>query len=141
MRKGVLLGIIAGVLGIGALFLNFVTLENLAGEKMGLSFNSLKSEPFVGPQANEAASIIFNIFLVLSLGIALFSFLSNRKNLLGILTAIFSVSHFAFAYLFYSTGNENINLGGNVNFGMGMYLVLISGVLGLVGAVLAIMKK
>jgi hypothetical protein len=141
MRKGVLLGIIGGVLGVIALFLNFVTVDLLVGDQLGLSFNSLKSEPLVGPQANEAASYIFNIFIVLSLGIALFSFLSNRKNLLGILTALFAIAHFGVAYLFYSTGSKEINFGGNAEFGMGMYILLISGVLGLVGAVLAIMKK
>ncbi len=142
MRKGVLLGIIAGVLGIGALFLNFVS-GSIFGETIALSINSCKSEQMLGTEGNEVYSIFFNVFVVMSIGIALFSYLSNRKNLLGILTLILSLGHFGFSFLIYSTGKEAFKSDNpaDLSFGLGMYVLLISGILAIIGAVLAIMKK
>lgn len=152
MRKGTLIGIIASVLGILALFLNLVSFNvweissggNTVLTEQKLSVYSCLQNTLIGFEAQKAFQTIFNSFLILSVSIAVFSLWSNRKNLLGIFTLILSCIYTAASIVLYYLGPQalkNIDNIDNVNFGFGLYTLIISGVLGVIASILSIAKK
>ncbi len=152
MRKGALLGIIASVFGIIALFLNLVSFtvgpsygfENLDIETQYLSVFSCLQNNLIGYEAQQAFEIIFNSFLILSIAIAGFSLWSNFKNFIALITLLLSGIHLTASVILFKLGPEalqNLENSGNVNFGIGLYMLIVSGALGTVAAILALLKK
>jgi hypothetical protein len=152
MRKGTLIGVITSLLGVLALFLNLVSFKvgeisdvgNTALTVQNLSVYSCLQNTLIGYEAQEAFQTIFNSFLILSISIALFSLLSNKKNFIGIITLILSCIHLTASIVLFNLGPQalkNIDNINNVSFGVGLYLLILSGILGVVASILSIFKK
>jgi hypothetical protein len=142
MRKGAIIGLAGSLFGILALFLGFAN-GKITDQSESFSFYGLMSDERFPQEIHDGYAILFKLFLSLSIVSAISSYFSNKKNLLGILTLISSGIHLLLTLVFYSGGKEAMDkLGGEgLSFGMGMYLLIAGGILGLAGAILALIKK
>lgn len=149
LRKGALIGMLSGLITILGLFLYLFEIKikdplTSKDEILQLSINGIKSWSDLPSEGQEAWGIIFNIFLAFAILTIAFSFLSNKRNLLAILTILISLGNLGFSFLIYKTGSDAFKEVPNFvsfSFGMGMYLLLGGAILGVVGAILALMKK
>jgi len=144
LRKGALIGMLSGLITVLGLFLNLFEIKVADEETINFSINGMKSWELIGSEGQEAWGIIFNILLAFAILTMVFSFLSNKRNLLAILTILISFANLGFSFIIYETGNEAFEKVSNFvsfSFGMGMYLLLGGGILGVVGAILALIKK
>lgn len=159
LRKGALIGIISGLLTIFGLYLNLfefkaskeveeiteqISNEEVKKDAYSLSINDMKTEELIGSKGQEAWGVIFNLYAALAVLTIVFSYLSNYKNLLGIITALVGLINLGFTALLYTTGKEKFSeIEGLVDFsfGIGMYLLLVASVASLVGSILAVIKR
>ena len=143
LRKGALIGMLSGLLTLLGLFLNLFEIK-VAEETFNLSINGMKSWELIGSKGQEAWGVIFNLYIAFALLTIVFSFLSNKKNLMSILTILVALGNMGFTFLLYSVGNEQfkkIDDFVSFSFGMGMYLLFGGAILGVIGAILALLKK
>jgi hypothetical protein len=143
LRKGALIGMLSGLITVLGLFLNLFEIK-VAEETFNLSINGMKSWELIGSKGQEAWGVIFNLYIAFALLTIIFSFLSNKKNLLSILTILVSLGNMGFTFLLYNVGNDQfkkIDDFVSFSFGMGMYLLFGGAILGVVGAILALIKK
>jgi hypothetical protein len=150
MRIGSTLGIVSSLLGISALFLTLVSFSVVStegipvNESHDLSIYDCLSNARIGLEAQEAFEKIFNYLLLFSIAIGGFSFWSNSKPYAAILTLIISIIHLAASVILYVLGPKALNnLSGLANFhvGIGMYVLILAGILGVSSAILALLKK
>ena len=143
LRKGALIGMLSGLITVVGLYLNLFEIKVL-DETFNLSINSMKSWDQIPSDGQEAWVLIFNLYIAFALLTIVFSFLSNRKNLLSILTILVSLGNLGFTFLLYNIGEEQFKKLDNFvsfSFGMGMYLLIGGAILGVIGSVLALIKK
>ena len=143
LRKGALIGMLSGLITVVGLYLNLFEIKVL-DETFNLSINSMKSWDQIPSDGQEAWVVIFNLYIAFALLTIVFSFLSNRKNLLSILTILVSLGNLGFTFLLYNIGEEQFKKLDNFvsfSFGMGMYLLIGGAILGVIGSVLALIKK
>jgi len=143
LRKGALIGMLSGLITVVGLYLNLFEIK-VVDETFNLSINSMKSWDQIPSDGQEAWGVIFNLYIAFALLTIVFSFLSNRKNLLSILTILVSLGNLGFTFLLYDIGEEQFKKLDNFvsfSFGMGMYLLIGGAILGVIGSVLALIKK
>lgn len=149
LRKGALIGMFSGLVTLFGLFLNLFEMKikdpfTSKEEILQFSINSIKSWSELPSEGQEAWGVIFNIFLAFAILTIVFSFLSNKRNFLAIMTILISLGNLGFAFLIYKTGSEafkDVPNFASFSFGIGMYLLLGGAILGVIGAVLALIKK
>ena len=143
LRKGALIGMLSGLITVVGLYLNLFEIK-VVDKTFNLSINSMKSWDQIPSDGQEAWVVIFNLYIAFALLTIVFSFLSNRKNLLSILTILVSLGNLGFTFLLYNIGEEQFKKLDNFvsfSFGMGMYLLIGGAILGVIGSVLALIKK
>lgn len=140
-RKGSLLGMVSGVLALIGLYLNFIVLK---GPNETLKFSLHDFLTWEGFQKEDkTGENVFTALVVFAVLTIAFALWSNKKNGIGVLTLISSGVIFSFAFLFNSVFNIIEHKTGYefVSAGPGFYLLMAAGILGAVGAFLAILKK
>jgi len=120
MRKTTLIGLGAAGLALIATFLPIAS---------GLSYNFWNTE-------DQNWDNIRMVLLCFIAGIALFSFLSNKKHLFAIGNLFSSLLVLGLMILMFTAYKEK-----NLEAGTGIYLLLVSSIVGLVSSVLGFMKK
>lgn len=143
IRIGAAIGVIGGLLTILALYINLFEFQILSNS-YSLSVNDCTNFEEIGAKSKEAWGIVFNIYLSLGALTIIFSLLSNRRNLLAILTLLISGINFGMTYLMYTTAKDEFSVVqdiGKFSFGMGMYFLLFGSALAIVGSLFAIAKK
>lgn len=149
LRKGALIGMLSGLITVLGLFLNLFEMKiknpfTSKEEILQFSINSIKSWSELPSEGQEAWGVIFNIFLAFAILTIVFSFLSNKRNFLAILTILISLGNLGFSFIIYQTGTESFKDVPNFlsfSFGFGMYYLLGGAILGVIGAILALFKK
>ena len=142
-RLGTIVGLVSALLTFLALYMSIVSFKFL-NMQVDLSLDAMRTYGEFDSEMKEFSSIIYNFYTFLAVCIALSSFFSNKRHLLGILTLILGAIHLGASFFMYTSLQEGMKAGSKfaeVAIGTGMYLLLISSIGAVVGSIMSLAKK
>ena len=142
-RLGTIIGLVSALLTFLALYMNIVSFKFL-NEHINLSLDAMRTYDKFNTELKQFSSTLYNFYAFLAVCIALSSFFSNKRHLVGILTLVLGAIHLGASFFFYTVLSQLMKEGSkyvDVAIGNGLYLLIISSIGAVVGSIMSLAKK